>query len=57
MQSYLSITIMPIVGELESLWHIALDNIDANNENENADTFNSTNLDNVGRHELQHHAH
>jgi hypothetical protein len=49
------ITLMPIVRELESLWHIFLDCIDAN-EDENADNFKSNNLGNVGRYAFQHHA-
>jgi hypothetical protein len=55
MQSYLMIIRMPVVRELESLQHIFLDYIDAN-EDENADILNSNNLDNFGRHEFRHHA-
>jgi hypothetical protein len=45
MQSYLMITLLPIVRELESLQHIFIDYIDANeDENENADILNSKNL-------------
>jgi hypothetical protein len=55
MQSYLRITLKPIVRELESLPHIFLDYIDAS-EDENADILNSNDLKNVGRHAFQHHA-
>jgi hypothetical protein len=54
MQSYLMITLMPTVRDIESLHHIFLDYIDAH-EDENADILNSNNLDNVGRHAFQHH--
>jgi hypothetical protein len=54
MQLYFMITRLPIVRELESLRHMFLDYIDAN-EDENADILNIKNLENVGRHALQHH--
>jgi hypothetical protein len=55
MQSYLMITLMPVVREFESLQHIFLDYIDAN-EDENAGILNIKNLDNVCRHAFQHHS-
>jgi hypothetical protein len=54
MQLYFVITHLPIVRELESLWHMFIDCIDAN-EDENADILSIKNLENVGRHALQHH--
>jgi hypothetical protein len=54
MQLYFMITSLPIVREFESLWHTFLDYIDAN-EDENADILSIKNLENVGRHALQHH--
>jgi hypothetical protein len=54
MQLYFMITRLPIVRELESLWHMFLDYIDAN-EDENADILSIKNLENVGRHALQRH--
>jgi hypothetical protein len=56
MQLYFMITRLPIVRELESLQHMFLDYINAN-ENENADIIRSIkNLEHVGRHALRHHA-
>jgi hypothetical protein len=54
MQSYLMVTLLPIARELESLRHIFLDYIGAN-EDENAEILTSKNLENVGRHAFQHH--
>jgi hypothetical protein len=53
MQLYFMITRLPIVRELESLRHMFLDYIDAN-EDENADILSIKNLENFGRHALQH---
>jgi hypothetical protein len=54
MQLYFMITRLPIVTELESLRRIFLDYINAN-EYENADILSIKNIENVGRHALQHH--
>jgi hypothetical protein len=54
MHLYFMITHLPLVSELESLWHMFLDYIDAN-EDENAVIHSIKNLENVGRHALQHH--
>jgi hypothetical protein len=54
MHSYLMITLLPVVRELESLRHIFLDYIDAN-EDENANMLHNKNLENVGRHVFQDH--
>jgi hypothetical protein len=54
MQLYFMITLLPIVRELESLWHMFLDYIYAN-EDENADILSIKNLETVGRHALQNH--
>jgi hypothetical protein len=54
MKSYLTITLLPIAKELELLRYIFLDWIGAN-QDKNADIINSKNLENFGRHALQHH--
>jgi hypothetical protein len=54
MQLYFMITRLSIVRELESLRHMFLDYIDAN-EDGNADILCTKNLENVGKHALQHH--
>jgi hypothetical protein len=54
MQLYLMIARLPVVRELESLRHMVLDYIHAN-EDENADILSIKNLENVVRHALQHH--
>jgi hypothetical protein len=54
MQLYSMITRLPIMRELESLLHMFPDYIDAN-EDESADIISMKNLENVGRHALQHH--
>jgi hypothetical protein len=54
MQLYFMITRLPVVRELESLRHIFLDSIYAN-EDENADILSIKSLENVDRHALQHH--
>jgi hypothetical protein len=53
MQLYFMITRLPIARDLESLWHMFLDYIDAN-EDENADILSIKNLENADRHALQH---
>jgi hypothetical protein len=46
MQLYFTITRLPVVRELESLWYMFLDYIDAN-EDVNADILSIKNLENV----------
>jgi hypothetical protein len=54
MQLYFIIVRLPIVRELESLWNMVLDYIDAN-EDESTDNLSIKNIENAGRHALQHH--